>query len=421
MAKSLPLSTMMKETSRCFSARWFLSIHSVSTEPWQICAKNWTKTHPKIQLKIPSKIQKTQEHFMQIFFRNETIIQRVDICVYSLKMQGAHLAETQQSLRPIRQNINSVSDQISNPKEEKTSITVWIVKPDGGTTENHDETRRQHLHLQLRSGQLHNGKRVGAHGSLHHLRNWWFRFLGKISRKSTGVCRQDTHLQDTSVQYSLLTSAERTPRAWLKSHGLQCHLCAPENTSVIWFDSCLTLCCSRTCRWPRAHHLPHSLFLLPQHKNTQHNRFNMINSKNTQYIMHISMLSHSTSSAIKNYSGVKTCRVAETRARQLPHFTHAMSLKIGVPCGVTFLTYHARVVSCEMWDGGEEVWQGAWHETVICWCARDDVSSSPSSSHSCASLAFSLSHSSHLRHEQEYLRKALFFLQNNDQWRRHGG
>ena len=44
MAQSPPNSTIMKGTSRCFSARRFLSISSVSTEPWQICAKNWTTT-----------------------------------------------------------------------------------------------------------------------------------------------------------------------------------------------------------------------------------------------------------------------------------------------------------------------------------------------------------------------------------------
>ena len=43
----------------------------------------------------------------------------------------------------------------------------------------------------------------------------------KIDGKST---------QHTSVQYSLFTSAERTPRAWLKSHGLQCPFCAPEKS-----------------------------------------------------------------------------------------------------------------------------------------------------------------------------------------------
>ena len=38
---------------------------NASAEPWQICAKNWTEIHPKIQLQIPPKIQKVQEHFMQ--------------------------------------------------------------------------------------------------------------------------------------------------------------------------------------------------------------------------------------------------------------------------------------------------------------------------------------------------------------------
>ena len=60
--------------------------------------------------------------------------------------------------------------KISNSTEEKTSITMSIARLDGGITESHGETRRQHLHLhlQLRSGPLRNGKRVGAHGNLHH-------------------------------------------------------------------------------------------------------------------------------------------------------------------------------------------------------------------------------------------------------------
>ena len=55
-----------------------------------------------------------------------------------------------------------VNDKISNSKEEKTSICR-----SDRTAESHGETRRQHLHLQFRSGQLRNDKRVGAHGSLH--------------------------------------------------------------------------------------------------------------------------------------------------------------------------------------------------------------------------------------------------------------
>ena len=102
-------------------------------------------------------------------------------------------------------------------------------------------------------------------------------------------------------------------------HGLQCHLCAPEKSSVIWCCTCLILVGCLTCLSPRALHLPHSLFLLPRHKNTQHSRHKMINCANTQYIMHISNLPQWTSCAIKNHSGVKTCRVAKTRARQLPH------------------------------------------------------------------------------------------------------
>ena len=85
-------------------------------------------------------------------------------------------------------NINSVNDKISNSTEEKTSITMSISKLDGGTTESHGETRQQHLHLQLHNGRLRNGKRVGANGSLHHLRNGGdFGFLGRIPEKRRGV------------------------------------------------------------------------------------------------------------------------------------------------------------------------------------------------------------------------------------------
>ena len=133
------------------------------------------------------------------------------------------------------------------------------------------------------------------------------------------------------MQFSLFTSAERIARAWLKSHGLQFHLCALEKNLSSGCRTCLTCCCSRTCHSPRAHHLPHSLFLVPLQKNTQHNRFNMFTSKNTQYIMNISKLSQSTSRAIKNHSGVITCRVAETRARQLQHIRQSESLKKKLP------------------------------------------------------------------------------------------
>ena len=50
-------------------------------------------------------------------------------------------------------------------------------------------------------------------------------------------------------------------------------------------------------------------------------------TKNTQYIQHISKFPQSTSCAIKNHSGVKICRVAETRAPQLPQVMSPMNLR----------------------------------------------------------------------------------------------
>ena len=138
-------------------------------------------------------------------------------------------------------------------------------------------------------------------------------------------CRPDTHLQRTSVQCSLFTRAERIARACLKNCSVIfvrlkriCHLVCTS----------LTLCCSLTCRSPRADHLPHSLFLLPLHQNTHYNRDNTTCSKNTQNIKNKSRLSQSTSSAIKNHSGVKTCGVAETRARQLLQVKSPKSLRL---------------------------------------------------------------------------------------------
>ena len=184
----------------------------------------------------------------------------------------------------------------------------------GGITESHGENRRQHLHLQLRSCPLHYGKRVGAHGSLHHLRNRGDSVSWKEFQKIDGVCVDSTPINTAhTAQYSLFASVERIARAWLKNCITS--LCAPKE-SVIW--TCLTLCCSLTCRSPRAHLLSHSLFLLPRHQNTHYNRDNTIYSKNTQYIINPSKTFQSTSGAIKNHSGVKTCRVAETRAKNCP-------------------------------------------------------------------------------------------------------
>ena len=45
-----------------------------------------------------------------------------------------------------------------------------------------------HLHLELRSGRLRNGKRDGSRGNLQHLRNGGdLGFLGRITENGRGV------------------------------------------------------------------------------------------------------------------------------------------------------------------------------------------------------------------------------------------
>ena len=49
--------------------------------------------------------------------------------------------------------------------------------------------------------------------------------------------------------------------------------------------------------------------------------------EHTQYIPHISKITQSTSCAIKNHCGVKTCRLAETRAQELPQVMSPKNLR----------------------------------------------------------------------------------------------
>ena len=173
-------------------------------------------------------------------------------------------------------NMNNVNEKISNSKEEKTSITMSMTKLDGGTTESHGETRRQHLHLQLRSGHFHNGERAWQPTSSQKW--WWFRLLGKNSRESTrGLDRSPTH--NTHLCSTVCSQARNASHALGSSHTdcsvifvrlkRICHLVCTSLIPVGWL----------TCRSPRAHQLPHSLFLVPRHKNTQHNNFERHSSR----------------------------------------------------------------------------------------------------------------------------------------------
>ena len=122
-----------------------------------------------------------------------------------LNMQGAHLAETQQSLRRMRPEHQQRQRQ-NQQFEGGENFDYYVDRKTGWRyTESHGENRWQHLHLhlQLRSGQLRNDKRVGAHGSLHHLKNGGdFGFLERIP--------------------------ENRRRVWT-GHPLSSHLCAVQS------------------------------------------------------------------------------------------------------------------------------------------------------------------------------------------------
>ena len=138
---------------------------------------------------------------------------------------NAAISETNTS----RTSTAPTTKKICNLKEEKTSNTVSIGRLDGGTTESHGETGRQHLHLQLRSGQLRNGKRVGAHGSLHLLRNGGdFGFLERIPENRRGV--ETRHPPKITHLCSTVCSQARNAHHALGSSHTDCSVifCAPE-------------------------------------------------------------------------------------------------------------------------------------------------------------------------------------------------
>ena len=99
-----------------------------------------------------------------------------------LKMQDAHLAETgKNSDADTSTTINSVRDKISSSKEEKTSITMSIARPDGGITESHGETRRSIFNFAV-------ANELELMANLQHLRNGGdFGFLERIPKNRRHV------------------------------------------------------------------------------------------------------------------------------------------------------------------------------------------------------------------------------------------
>ena len=80
------------------------------------------------------------------------------------------------------------------------------------------------------------------------------------------LCRRYTHKHCTySAVQSLHKRGKHRTRLAQELHNI--FVCLKRICHLV--RTCLTLCCSRICFVPRAHHLPHSLFLLPRHQNTQ--------------------------------------------------------------------------------------------------------------------------------------------------------
>ena len=154
-----------------------------------------------------------------------------------------------------------------------------------------------------------------------------FRFLEGMP-ENRRWCRQDTQLTIHICAAQLVHKRGTHTALGSRPTRLQNHIVTFVRLKSVQSSGVpsLILGCCLFYLSPRAHHLPHSLFFLPQHKNTHLNRDNMINSENTQHITHMSMFPQSTSCTIKNHSGVKTCRVAETRA-QTPTETMAKKMQ----------------------------------------------------------------------------------------------
>ena len=127
--------------------------------------------------------------------------------------------------------------------------------------------------------------------------------FSKEFRKIDGACGQDTHSQYTSVQYSLFTSAERTDNALGSSIGM---------VIFVRQDKCCYLV------WPMSHPwLPHLPFTMSTSSSSP-----MYPTTHREHSVHPAHLQAPSVDKLRhqNHSVVKTCRVAETRAPQLPHW-----------------------------------------------------------------------------------------------------
>ena len=155
----------------------------------------------------------------------KTLRQRPEFAVafkQCLKMQDAHLAETRQSLRPIRPEHQQRQREDQQFGGENFDYLVdrktgwrYFRQPRGNPSAASSSSTWQWQNSQWQT-------RWSSWYSASSDQWWLFRFPERISRKSTG-CRQDTHSQDTSLQNSLITA--RTAQLMRLAQELHCHLC----------------------------------------------------------------------------------------------------------------------------------------------------------------------------------------------------
>ena len=153
-------------------------------------------------------------------------------------MQDAHLAETRQSLRPIR------------PKHQKRQREEQQFEG-GENFDSHVDRKNWTAVLQRATvkpvGSVFISQWQASWSSWYSTSSderWCFLFPGRNSRKIDGRCRQDTHSQDTFLCSAVCSQREPPTKCqWLKNCVV---IFESEKSLVIWCVTCLIHGCSLT-------------------------------------------------------------------------------------------------------------------------------------------------------------------------------
>ena len=238
-------------------------------------------------------------------------------------MKGAHLAETRQSLGPIhpehqqRQRQTQQFEGGENFDYYVDRKTGWRY-PQAASSSSTSQWSTSQWQTSWSSWQPTSSEKW-----------WWFRFLGKNSRKSTGGV--DTTPAHNPHLCSTVCSQARNAHHALGSsnHGL--HVIFVRLKRICH----MVLHMSHPC-WSLPH-LPcttstssssFTLLFLPRHKNTHYVQSGQHDLLHEHPVHHAHLQALPVDKLRHQESLVKTCRVAETRARQLPQVMSPKSLRL---------------------------------------------------------------------------------------------